>query len=642
MTTLAFAVGYGSCTQVGARSEPELAIALAKLLSEHLLPGERVTAKAGAVVVVLPRKRWRRRRAGQVLAELYRLADAAELGGDRLLVGTGMSNYWGVSGVRRASQNAFTSLAAGDQMPLPDLALNRRGARVSTLHTSWQVVATYLLTFALPLGFYFAVGEDRGSRLAATVVSVLSISIMVMALTVWAEALASIRPIRSGPAPQRAPAASAIVAAYLPNEDETVVETLRALLEQRYRGDLQVILAYNTPHPVPIEAQLLELADANERLRVVRVEGSRSKAENVNAVLPLVTGEFVGIFDADHQVQPDAFERASHWMAADVDVVQGRCAVRNGKESWLSTVVACEFENIYGVSHPGRQRLYGFGVFGGSNGYWRTSVLRQVRLRPAYLTEDIDSSIRAVRDGMRIVNDPNIVSWELAPTRLGALWKQRLRWAQGWLQVSCRHFHGLLTSRGLGLQKRIGIFMLLGWREVFPWLSALVLPSLLFLAIAGEVGQISMLGIAGLAFTLLVGPVQTVIAWSRALPATKRRWGAWLFFALVSPIYQEWRNLVMRVSVLKQLRGERHWAVTPRTFAPESLGTEALGAGSFPISQPNLSAAVPELLAPGAAAGGPAAAGEPGPIAPAAIALGSVRLDATGPMKSGSESVTRA
>ena len=48
------------------------------------------------------------------------------------------------------------------------------------------------------------------------------------------------------------------------------------------------------------------------------------------------------------------------------------CACCNGDASWVARLAAVEFESIYAVSHPGRARLHGFGIFGGSNGYWKT------------------------------------------------------------------------------------------------------------------------------------------------------------------------------------------------------------------------------------------------------------------------------
>ena len=161
----------------------------------------------------------------------------------------------------------------------------------------------------------------------------------------------------------------------------------------------------------------------------------------------MAEGEFVGIFDADHHPMDGAFERAWRWLADGADVVQGHCVIRNGSDSWLARLVAVEFEQIYAVAHPGRAGLHDFGIFGGSNGYWRASALERVRLRGSFLTEDIEASMRVLQAGGRIVNDPGLVSRELAPDSSRSLWHQRMRWAQGWFQVSCRHLGPTLPRR---------------------------------------------------------------------------------------------------------------------------------------------------------------------------------------------------
>ena len=84
-----------------------------------------------------------------------------------------------------------------------------------------------------------------------------------------------------------------------------------------------------------------------------------------------------------------------------------------------------------GSPTPAGLALHGFGIFGGSNGYWRTATLKETRLRSFMLTEDIDSSMRVLAEGGWIVSDPGLVSTELAPESWRALWGQRLRWAQG-------------------------------------------------------------------------------------------------------------------------------------------------------------------------------------------------------------------
>ena len=225
------------------------------------------------------------------------------------------------------------------------------------------------------------------------------------------------------------------------------------MLAQDY-DSLQVILAYNTPVDLPVEDELRAIADRDARFTALRIHGSVSKAQNVNAVIKRVTGEFVAIFDADHHPAPGSFKRAWRWLAKDADVVQGHCVVRNGTDGKLQQLIAAEFEAMYAVSHPGRARLHGFGIFGGSNGYWRTSVLRLTRLRSFMLTEDIDSSMRVIAAGGRIVSDPGLRSTELAPGSWGALWGQRLRWAQGWSQVSLRYLWDGLRNRQLSVRQK--------------------------------------------------------------------------------------------------------------------------------------------------------------------------------------------
>ena len=297
------------------------------------------------------------------------------------------------------------------------------------VRTPAQVLAQQLVCLLVPLGVYEAL-DGVGIDISRVVYFFLVISLACTAAAIWLEGFAALRRTQLPDEPETLPPASAVIAAYLPNEADTVVETVEAFLRQDY-PDLQVILAYNTPEPLPVEAELQEIARRDPRFEPLRIEGSVSKAQNVNAALTKVRGEVVGVFDADHHPDPGAFRRASRWLANGADVVQGHCVVRNGDTSFVTRLVATEFEAIYAVSHPGRARLHGFGIFGGTNGYWRAEVLKRKRMRGFMLTEDIDSSMRVVERGGTIVSDPGLISEELAPVTAKALWNQRMRWAQG-------------------------------------------------------------------------------------------------------------------------------------------------------------------------------------------------------------------
>ncbi len=335
-------------------------------------------------------------------------------------------------------------------------------------------IGSVLLPFLALVGLY-QVGLDPSGALYWVLVGALGIT----AVTIWAECLDALEPELPPDAPDRpAPRASAVIAAYLPNEADTLVETVSHFLRQEYAGGLQVVVAYNTPTPMAVEVELAAMAEAHRDLTVLKVSDSTSKAQNVNAALSVTDGEFVGIFDADHHPMPGAFDRAWQWLASGADVVQGHCVIRNGESSALAKLIAVEFEQIYAVAHPGRAHLHGFGIFGGSNGYWTADAIGRTRLRGSFLTEDIEASMRLLAEGGRIVNDPGLISYELAPETPQALWKQRMRWAQGWFQVSCQHLGPILRSPHLALRQKAGAAYLLAWRELYPWVSLMALPLL--------------------------------------------------------------------------------------------------------------------------------------------------------------------
>jgi cellulose synthase/poly-beta-1,6-N-acetylglucosamine synthase-like glycosyltransferase len=225
-----------------------------------------------------------------------------------------------------------------------------------------------------------------------------------------------------------------------------------------------------------------------------------------------------------------------------------------------------EFEQIYAVSHPGRASLNGFGIFGGSNGYWRTSVLRAVRMRTDRLTEDIDSSIRATLAGYRVASDPGLVSLELAPVTLRALWRQRMRWSQGWRQVSQTYLARGLLNGSLSVQQRIGMGVLLGWREIVPWFTPLVMPLLAFEYYSAGVVAVTEPFLLLTLFIITAGPVQTLVAAHKATPSMRGRGWWFLGYALATLVfYSELKNLIMRVAQVKNLCGEHEWRVTPRS-----------------------------------------------------------------------------
>ncbi len=446
---------------------------------------------------------------------------------------------------------------------------------VDRLRLPTQFLATLVGGIGLPFGIYYGLGR-LGWDVSGVAYWVVLAALVVTSAAIWLEGLYALDPERPPEEPGAPhPGASAIIAAYLPNEAATILDTVAAFQRVDYPGPLQILVAYNTPNPMAVEDDLREMARQDSRIFLLKVPNSTSKAQNVNAAMSHVTGEFVGMFDADHHPEPGAFRRAWRWLSNGYDVVQGHCVIRNGDASLVARTVAVEFESIYAVSHPGRAAMQGFGVFGGSNGYWRTSLLAETRMHGSMLTEDIDSTLRVLAAGAKIASDPALISYELAPTNVRALWKQRARWAQGWFQVSRKHLSLTVRSPHLSVRQKSGLAFLLGWREIYPWLSLQMFPVLAYTAYReGGITQLNWLAPALLLttlFTLAVGPAQTLFAWRLAVPELRQR-KAWFWSHLLvsSLVYTEWKNIIARIAQVKELVGESQWNVTPRSDAPDS------------------------------------------------------------------------
>ena len=564
-------------SDVTARIRPpvEIARATADRLSRFLQPGEVVDATPDGRLTLRLRHDGRAARPVRLQEMAYHAVEALDTLTERdgvIDLGVGWAYVSRKQSADEAEEHA--AAAAAESVLERDLQPRIQGAHTRTRRPRvnlWTIgrqvllatVGVAVLPFLVLVGLY-TLGVDASSVVYWALVGALAMT----AGLIWAECSHAVDPPRPPARPSSpAPRATAVIAAYLPNEADTILETVEAFLAQRYAGGLQVVVAYNTPVRLDVEDALAALGREHPDLTVLKVPDSTSKAQNVNAALRVAEGEFVGIFDADHHPMPGAFDRAWAWIDDGADVVQGHCVIRNGDDSALAKLVAVEFEQIYAVAHPGRSALFGFGIFGGSNGYWRASALERIRLRGSYLTEDIEASVRVLEAGGRIVNDPGLVSRELAPDTARALWNQRMRWAQGWFQVSLRHLGSLLRSPVLSVRQRIGVAYLLGWREVYPWLALLAWPLLGFYAWRdGGIDLSSPMFLLLTLFTAASGPLQTAAAWRLAAPDVRRHRG-WFVGAAFANLffYTELKNVVNRVAQLKQLRGERRWVVTPRS-----------------------------------------------------------------------------
>lgn len=362
------------------------------------------------------------------------------------------------------------------------------------------------------------------------------------------------------------PRCSILIAAYLPNEQDIILETLTYILDRVHRpyAGLEIILGYNTPVDLPIEDELRHLANRHPELRLLRVKGSRSKAENLNAALKIVTGEIVCILDADHHPCPDGFVRAWHWFNQGYDVVQGRNIIRNHTQNFLTRAIAIEFESTYGISHAARFLLTDSAIFAGSNGYWRTSVLKKIRFDARMMTEDIDASLKMMSSGYRLLHDCRIIATELAPENLLSLWFQRKRWTQGWMEVSSKYHPRIWRSSKFTLRQKLYWMWVLSYSNPYLFTPLQIGSIQIFLML--NLGYLSFSNsyflwlIAGLGFVVCV--YQTLV--TAKIAAFRYPILEYVKYLFLLVPFQTIKTLIAIVCLYDSVQGNRQWWITPR------------------------------------------------------------------------------
>jgi biofilm PGA synthesis N-glycosyltransferase PgaC len=130
------------------------------------------------------------------------------------------------------------------------------------------------------------------------------------------------------------------------------------------------------------------------------------------------------------------------------------------------------------------QRSYGriFTVSGVITGFRKAAVHEVGYWSPDMLTEDIDISWKLQRNGWDVRFEPRSLVWILMPETLRGLWKQRLRWAMGGVQVMLKNFKVLFMHKqthlwGLMVEQMLSMFWAYSMVLVFlVWFISLFIP----------------------------------------------------------------------------------------------------------------------------------------------------------------------
>lgn len=264
------------------------------------------------------------------------------------------------------------------------------------------------------------------------------------------------------------------------NEERSIVRTLEWIRRTRFSGRLEIVLADNgstdrTAGLAEATAQRLGL----DYRRVSQLEPGKYRA--LNTALQTVRTPLLVTVDADTLVQQDALTYliariTSRPQDQHACACAGALVVQNAGDTLLTRMQGWDYRlGINGVKLT--QAAYNSALVaqGAFSAYW-TDDLRAVGGWPDAIGEDIVLTWRLM-DGRGIVQyEPVALGFTAAPKKLGALMRQRSRWARGM-------FEGLRRNPPLRQPRVLAKFVagidylvpVLDFGYVFFWIPGVIL-----------------------------------------------------------------------------------------------------------------------------------------------------------------------
>ena len=224
------------------------------------------------------------------------------------------------------------------------------------------------------------------------------------------------------------------------DEEDTIEHTVRSLYNLDY-ADYEIIVVNDgsRDRTAPILDALL--VENPAQLKVIHLEPNSGKSKALNTGIIFSKGNFLLTIDADCTLDPKALK----WMAwhlvkyPRVGAVTGNPRVKN-RTSLLGKIQVGEYSSIIGMIKR-TQRILGkvLTVSGVIAAYRKSALLDCGLFDSDTETEDIDITWKLQKKFWDVRYEPRALCWVLVPETLQGLWRQRVRWARGGVQVLKKH-----------------------------------------------------------------------------------------------------------------------------------------------------------------------------------------------------------
>lgn len=294
----------------------------------------------------------------------------------------------------------------------------------------------------------------------------------------------------------------------------------------------------------------------------------RTKPRALNAALPFCMSEYLVIYDAEDEPEPDQLLRAAARfgiMPPDVACLQARLGISNSYDGFLTRRFAIDYAALFDCIKCGSARAGWAVPLGGSSNHFRLAALREVGGWDAWnVTEDADLGIRLARFGWR-VEDLVSTTWEEAPNTLAAWMNQRTRWMKGWMQSAAVHLRAptaILASLGAFRTTILAatVFSVLVGSALYPLFLLAILARMTDPLPLGAGGHLLAIGDASIIVLVAIAVLAEVVP---AIIALRRRKALHLLpLVALAPVTHLLTSFATWRAMVELIRRPYHWHKT--------------------------------------------------------------------------------
>jgi cellulose synthase/poly-beta-1,6-N-acetylglucosamine synthase-like glycosyltransferase len=182
------------------------------------------------------------------------------------------------------------------------------------------------------------------------------------------------------------------------------------------------------------------------------------KAGALQEGLHRASGDYVAIFDADFQPDPDYLRRTIPHFLSDpqLGMVQVRWGHLNSGDSQLTGAQSIALDKHFAMEQTVRHRANLYPKFNGSAGVWRRTCLEEAGgWQDDTVCEDLCLSTRAILKGWRFRFLNEVEAPAELPSTISAYKNQQARWAKGSTQCLVKFGPAILTDTRQRLVARL-------------------------------------------------------------------------------------------------------------------------------------------------------------------------------------------